>query len=72
MNNLCKGIVACLAITFTAFSSLGQQGGDPPRPNILLIVTDDQGWADIGYHNDEVRTPHLDRLASMGVQLAAH
>ena len=41
-------------------------------PNILLIVTDDQGWADIGYHNDEVRTPNIDKLCKMGVELDAH
>jgi len=33
------------------------------KPNVLLIVADDQGWADIGYHNAEIRTPNLDRLA---------
>jgi arylsulfatase A-like enzyme len=42
------------------------------RPNVLLIVSDDQGWADIGYHNPELRTPHLDRLAREGVELDRH
>lgn len=37
------------------------------RPNILVIITDDQGWADIGYNNPEnVHTPNLDRLAAGG------
>jgi len=40
------------------------------RPNILLIVSDDQGYHDLGcYGNREIRTPHLDRLASEGVRL---
>ena len=42
------------------------------KPNVLLIVADDQGWADIGYHNPEIRTPNLDRLAREGVELDCH
>jgi choline-sulfatase len=37
-------------------------------PNIVFILTDDQGpWAAGCYGNEEIRTPHLDRLASEGV-----
>lgn len=33
-------------------------------PNVLLILTDDQGWGDLAYHgNDSISTPHLDALA---------
>lgn len=39
-------------------------------PNILLIVSDDQGYHDLGCcGSDEVKTPHLDRLAAEGVRL---
>lgn len=35
------------------------------RPNVVMIVADDQGWTDFGFMGHEViRTPHLDRLAS--------
>jgi len=36
-----------------------------PPPNVVLIIGDDQGWTDFGFmgHKD-IRTPHLDRLAS--------
>jgi arylsulfatase A-like enzyme len=43
--------------------------GTSPRPNVLVIVSDDQGWNDIGYHNERMRTPHLDSLAAQGVRL---
>ncbi len=34
------------------------------RPNVLLIISDDQGWTDFGFMGHEaIRTPHLDRLA---------
>ena len=40
------------------------------RPNILLIYTDDHGWADLGAQgaDQDIRTPHLDRLANDGVR----
>ena len=38
-------------------------------PNILLIVSDDQGYHDLGVLNPEVLTPHLDRLAHEGARL---
>ena len=40
------------------------------QPNIVLIVTDDQGWWDIGSHgNEAIETPNMDRLAAEGVEL---
>lgn len=42
---------------------------DGPLPNILLIVADDLGWADLNcYGNPLVKSPHLDALARSGVQ----
>jgi arylsulfatase A-like enzyme len=44
--------------------------GAEPRPNILLIVSDDQGYGDLGcYGNAKIKTPHLDQLAVDGVRL---
>ena len=40
------------------------------RPNVVVILTDDQGYADIGlnpHHAEEVATPHMDALAADGV-----
>ncbi|MEM9405192.1 MAG: arylsulfatase [Acidobacteriota bacterium] len=42
----------------------------PDRPpNIVLVVADDLGWRDVGYHQSEIRTPTIDRLAGAGVTL---
>ncbi|MBM3748079.1 MAG: arylsulfatase [Acidobacteria bacterium] len=40
------------------------------RPNVVLIITDDQGWGDLSIHgNPHLRTPNLDRIAHQGAQL---
>ncbi|MCZ6674287.1 MAG: arylsulfatase [Verrucomicrobia bacterium] len=41
----------------------------PNRPNILLIVSDDLGYSDLGCFGGEIETPNLDRLAEEGVRL---
>lgn len=46
----------------------GQQAGRR-LPNIVLIVSDDQGYNDLGLLSDHILTPHLDRLAREGVRL---
>lgn len=44
---------------------IGCRQSVPPAPNIILVITDDQGWAQLGYRDHPVlNTPHLDRLAA--------
>ncbi|XP_030067851.1 arylsulfatase I [Microcaecilia unicolor] len=38
-------------------------------PHIIFILTDDQGYHDVGYHGSDIETPTLDRLAAEGVKL---
>jgi arylsulfatase A-like enzyme len=46
---------------------------EPGRPpNVLIFIADDLGWHDVGYHDSEIRTPNLDRLARAGVRLERH
>ncbi|MER5840514.1 sulfatase-like hydrolase/transferase [Streptomyces prasinus] len=55
----------------TAERPFGARPGGRPgrRPNILFILGDDLGWADLSsYGSPHIRTPHLDRLAAQGVR----
>ena len=38
------------------------------RPDIVFIIADDLGWADVGFHGGNAPTPNLDRLAREGVR----
>ncbi|SEN86205.1 arylsulfatase B [bacterium A37T11] len=39
-------------------------------PNIIIIVADDLGWNDVGFHNPEIISPNLNKLARQGVELS--
>jgi arylsulfatase A-like enzyme len=42
------------------------------QPNILLIVADDLGWSDVGWHAGFAKTPRLDALVREGMELDRH
>jgi len=51
----------------------GRRGKRPTGlPNVVVIITDDQGWSDIGYNNPKAYTPNLDRLAREGATFLNH
>lgn len=54
-----------LLFTLISIDSLAQK-----KPNVLVILTDDQGYMDLGsYGATDLKTPHIDRLAETGVRL---
>jgi arylsulfatase A-like enzyme len=57
-------LLSGLAAMLLATSCLGAE-----KPNIVLIVSDDQGYNDLGVLSDHIITPNLDRLADEGVRL---
>jgi arylsulfatase A len=64
---------ACALLLLLAAETRSQQrsaSAASSRPNIILIMTDDMGYADLGsYGGKDIRTPTLDRLAKDGVRL---
>lgn len=50
-------------------SSAQERGATRELPNVVILVADDLGWADVGYHSGQVSTPNIDRLAREGLRL---
>ncbi|QDT56447.1 Arylsulfatase [Caulifigura coniformis] len=57
------------AIVLVQSSLLG--AAETSKPNFIYILADDLGYTDVGWHGDEIKTPHLDRLANNGAKLEA-
>jgi len=57
----------CAAAFLAASAAEAACGG---RPNVILIMTDDQGYGDLGVHgNPKISTPHLDKFAAESVEV---
>ena len=59
-NAVAACIVLCAAIAVCTAS---------PPPHLVLLVLDDVGWADVGFHGSDFPTPNIDALARGGVRL---
>ncbi|HQR77484.1 MAG TPA: sulfatase-like hydrolase/transferase, partial [Burkholderiaceae bacterium] len=57
------GLAAALAVP-----ALAAAADQPRRPNIVVILGDDLGYADMGSFGGEINTPNLDSLAKEGVR----
>ena len=63
-------LLLVLPTAFLLASCSPSEGEGADRPNIVLIMTDDQGWAQLGAHGDPVlQTPRLDALAAESVEM---
>ncbi|HKL20287.1 MAG TPA: sulfatase-like hydrolase/transferase, partial [Tichowtungia sp.] len=48
---------------------MGEERSGAAKPNIVVVLTDDQGWGDLSLHgNTQIATPNIDRLARAGAQ----
>ena len=77
MNTTTRILLACAAALFST-PPAGLHAADAPKaatpPNVVLCMTDDQGWGDVGYNADKtgrgskVQTPNLDAMAAAGLR----
>ena len=65
-------IQSLLAILLVSHVLLAEERPRPEKPNILLIVADDLGWRDVGWHGGIYQTPVMDQLVREGVELDRH
>lgn len=60
-----------ITLLLAFFLALSPEAADAKGPNLIFILTDDQGWFDIASHGDKhIETPVLDRLASEGARFS--
>lgn len=70
MNRMLCRMIVVWAAWLPAVAMAADETTRPP--NVLLIVADDLGWADVGWHGGKPMTPVMDRLVREGVELDRH
>ncbi|MED5348513.1 MAG: sulfatase-like hydrolase/transferase, partial [Pseudomonadota bacterium] len=66
----CLPLLTAIIVTCTPSLLLAQQQQQlqsVTKPNIVILLADDLGWGDVGYHNSDVVTPNIDTIARSGV-----
>lgn len=64
-----KHIIAFIFAFVFLISGFSSNSDFPPKPNIILIMTDDQGYGELGCHGNKIiKTPNLDRLYSESIR----
>lgn len=66
LSKVLRGILGALSAGLVLAAS---SAGAAAAPNIVILLADDLGWNDVGYHGAPIETPSIDRIAREGVEL---
>ncbi len=59
-------VLLLLVVCGISAATTGYEGN---KPNIVIVLVDDMGWGDVGYHGSKIATPVIDEFATEGVML---
>jgi arylsulfatase A-like enzyme len=65
---LCSLLIAAVV----GFTLATNGAAAEPKPNVVFIIADDLGWADVGFHGGLAKTPYLDKLVAESLELQQH
>ncbi|MCX2575890.1 arylsulfatase B [Pedobacter sandarakinus] len=65
-TNIFSVLTALFVMWFMPQTANAQQA---KKPNIIIILVDDLGWGDVGYHGGDIPTPNIDKFAKQGIEL---
>ena len=72
-TNFAAPTLSIAAMLFGVFVNAQLEGSSARAaehpPNFVYILSDDQGWKDVGYHGSDIQTPNIDALANGGARL---
>lgn len=66
------GLAFLFTLGITLLSARHLEAIELQKPNIIFMMADDLGWADVDFHGGNVPTPNLDRMRCSGVELRQH
>ena len=67
-HSYCQNVTRSFLVFFVALAVSITSAVDT-SPNVVLLISDDHGWGDVGYHGSEMATPNIDQLVHDGMEL---
>ena len=69
LKSVGMGVAAMILPGCSPMELAGKKAGKGKQPNIIVIISDDMGYADIGYHGcKDIKTPNIDSIAQNGIR----
>ena len=72
MHALFMGSVALHGSIAMLVGTVAAANASADRPHLIMFMADDTGWNNVGWHNDQMKTPNADALVKEGIELDRH
>lgn len=69
LNSSLKIYASAVFLSAITVGSFARTTEDNKHPNIVIVLADDLGWGDVGYHGSSIKSPNLDNLAETAIRL---